>query len=280
MLAPIVQRYKWDEYSPYMLRVMSLIKASLTFVSAMWLHVASTPPNAPPPEAERVRVAGVESVLTRVVRIIPYIFKVRQRYSLGFILTADACKPQVGVMVASACEITVIVARRCPSNPIAMQFLSFLIPNPDIRAAQKIHATQSFLVGCLLANLGGFIRLSCFRTLGRLFTYELAVRKHHKLVTTGPYAIVRHPAYTGGFIMLFGAVLCQLSSGSWLRESGVLEIGVVRGLVEVWVALLIAFQGMVFKRVKQEDDALRAAFGKSWDIWAAKIRYRLVPGVY
>jgi len=31
---------------------------------------------------------------------------------------------------------------------------------------------------------------------------------------------------------------------------------------------------------RSEDDALRAAFGKSWDLWAAKIRYRLVPGVY
>ena len=56
---------------------MLLFKASLIFTSAMWLHVASTPPNAPPPEAERVKVTGVEVILTRVVRMIPYISKAR-----------------------------------------------------------------------------------------------------------------------------------------------------------------------------------------------------------
>jgi protein-S-isoprenylcysteine O-methyltransferase Ste14 len=183
--------------------------------------------------------------------------------------------------VASACEITVIVAQKFPSNTIAMEILSMLMPTRNtLQTAQRIYVTRSFLIGCLVAILGGFARFSCFRTLGRLFTYELAVRKDHKLVTTGPYAIVRHPAYIGGFLVTYGVVLCHLSSRSWLRESGVLENAVVRGLVEVWMALSIAFQVMVFKRVKQEDDTMRAAFGKSWDIWAAKVKYRLVPGVY
>ena len=188
---------------------------------------------------------------------------------------------QIGIIAASACEIAVIIAHLFHSNAFAVQVLSLLMPATDsLRAVDRIHVTKGFLIGCLFANLGGFIRLSCFRALGRLFTYELSVRKNHKLVTTGPYAIVRHPAYTGGFFLMCGVALCHLSSGSWLRVSGVLENAVVRGFVEGWIALFICFQGMVFNRVKQEDDALRAAFGKSWDMWAEKTKYKLLPGIY
>jgi len=79
---------------------------------------------------------------------------------------------------------------------------------------------------------------------------------------------------------MFGVALCHLSSGSWLRVSGVLGNAVVRHLVEGWIVLSICFQGMVFKRIKQEDAALRAAFGKSWDIWVAETKYKLLPGIY
>ena len=57
-------------------RDMSLTRVPLIFTAATWLYIASTPPNAPPPEVERVRVSGVEALLTRVVRAIPYISKV------------------------------------------------------------------------------------------------------------------------------------------------------------------------------------------------------------
>ncbi|KAF9644887.1 hypothetical protein BDM02DRAFT_829359, partial [Thelephora ganbajun] len=39
------------------------------------------------------------------------------------------------------------------------------------------------------------LRLFSFRTLGRHFTYQLAILPSHKLVTTGPYAYIRHPSY-------------------------------------------------------------------------------------
>jgi protein-S-isoprenylcysteine O-methyltransferase Ste14 len=196
------------------------------------------------------------------------------------IVKSDNIK-QTAVAVASTCEIAIIVALQFPSNSFATKVLSLLMPTSEILLpAQQIHVTRVFFMGFLLANLGGFIRLICFSMLGRLFTFELSVRKNHELITDGPYSVVRHPSYTGGFAVVFGVALCHLSSGSWLRESGVLENGVVRGLVFAWIVLAVAFQGMVFVRVKKEDDMLRAAFGKSWDIWAQSVKYRLVPGVF
>lgn len=33
--------------------------------------------------------------------------------------------------------------------------------------------------------------------LGNLFTFEVMIRKNHKLITDGPYAYLMHPSYTG-----------------------------------------------------------------------------------
>ncbi|KAG2126910.1 hypothetical protein DEU56DRAFT_959007, partial [Suillus clintonianus] len=68
------------------------------------------------------------------------------------------------------------------------------------------------------------IRLWCFRTLGRFFTFELGVRKGHKLVTTGPYAVVRHQSYAGAALLSIGLFILHGSWSSLIRRSGVLNI--------------------------------------------------------
>jgi protein-S-isoprenylcysteine O-methyltransferase Ste14 len=189
-------------------------------------------------------------------------------------------------MAASACEIAVICAGQFISSPAAQKLLSFLIPvrtssiHESLHAIEQIRTARIFLVGCILVNIGAGIRVSCFHTLGRLFTFEPAMRKDHKLVTTGPYALVRHPAYSGGYLMIIGIVLCHISSGSWLRESGAMENQIVKGLFSGWVISLAALFGATIARINKEDDALRVEFGKSWETWASNVKYRLFPGVY
>ncbi|KAF8351913.1 hypothetical protein F5887DRAFT_933008 [Amanita rubescens] len=51
----------------------------------------------------------------------------------------------------------------------------------------------------------------------------MSVAKDHRLVTTGPYSIVRHPSYTGGFMATTSIFLLHASQGSWVRESGLLR---------------------------------------------------------
>ena len=43
--------------------------------------------------------------------------------------------------------------------------------------------------------------------LGRNWSSRPAVKEHHELVTTGPYAYVRHPIYTGIIMMAFATAL-------------------------------------------------------------------------
>jgi protein-S-isoprenylcysteine O-methyltransferase Ste14 len=49
------------------------------------------------------------------------------------------------------------------------------------------------------------------RHIGIFFNEKIALRADHRLVTTGPYAYVRHPVYTGAIISAFGMLLVALS---------------------------------------------------------------------
>ena len=41
-----------------------------------------------------------------------------------------------------------------------------------------------------------------------MFTYEMSVRKDHKLITDGLYAWIRHQANTGSFLFFISAGCC------------------------------------------------------------------------
>ncbi|KAG2341997.1 hypothetical protein BDR05DRAFT_418444 [Suillus weaverae] len=137
-----------------------------------------------------------------------------------------------------------------------------------------------FILGTALAVTGGLLRWWCYRTLGRFFTFQLSVRKGHRIVTTGPYAVIRHPAYAGSIMQIIGIVILHGSPTSWLRHSGVLDIPGLKLVVVAWLAAItLLFISCVF-RVSQEDEVLKSAFGDEWERWAKAVRYRLVPGVY
>lgn len=128
--------------------------------------------------------------------------------------------------------------------------------------------------------IGGLIRLNCYRALGRYFTFELSIFKEHKLITAGPYSIVRHPAYTGTLLALFGNCLSQLTPGSWIRESGVLGTWAGLCFFVVWSFIAAYAVYIVFSRVKVEDMFLKEEFGQQWVDWEKNVKFMLIPGVF
>ena len=157
-----------------------------------------------------------------------------------------------------------------------------LVPSATGAAAvtNNIAITVPFTVGFTMMVVGATIRKISFRQLGRNFTFELAVRKEHRLVTTGLYSLVRHPAYVGLLIFLYGAAISQMGSGSYWRVSGMEKsiIGQVFSLV-YWSCLVYVSVVAVI-RTREEDAVLRDEFREQWDAWAAKTRYRLIPRIY
>ncbi|KAF9480623.1 hypothetical protein BDN70DRAFT_771349, partial [Pholiota conissans] len=140
--------------------------------------------------------------------------------------------------------------------------------------------TPAICIAAALVGFGGALRYLCFREMGSNFTYTVAILENHRLTTSGPYSIVRHPSYTALCCVHVGCLLWFSAPGIWLGESE------LYGKVGTWIILipllwrtLAAFQ-MFWKRIPVEDGLMRKQFGSQWDAWAARVPYRLIPGVY
>ena len=134
----------------------------------------------------------------------------------------------------------------------------------------------------MCCNTSTIIRLQCYKALGKSFTFEVSLKKDHRLVTSGPYAFVRHPAYSTGALGFFGALACHTTPGAWLLEcSGVLQPPWDGRLIALgWLAGAASFILTMVPRLSREDEILKGYFETEWDAWAAKVPYSLIPGVY
>lgn len=142
-----------------------------------------------------------------------------------------------------------------------------------------LQITKTFLLGSLFTIGGAAIRVASYNAMGRHFTFQLSVLKEHKLITHGPYSIVRHPGYTGAITGLLGLAVALLSPESWLRESGFLEFASGRGLAVFWLAILVLLVARYPFRAAEEDRVMRGHFGKEWEEWARNVPYKLIPGI-
>ncbi|KAL4061998.1 hypothetical protein V8B97DRAFT_1919485 [Scleroderma yunnanense] len=143
--------------------------------------------------------------------------------------------------------------------------------------------SPSFSAGACLVIVGSLIRRHCYRILGHFFTFELSIRKDHKLITSGPYSIVRHPSYLGAICMLVGSVLCAFDRKSWIvASSGLFPHDEVSSTRTLWFlrALALSLSSLALGRMNNEDAMLERTFGKEWRAWVEKVPYKLIPGVY
>ncbi|KAI0372281.1 hypothetical protein BV20DRAFT_940449, partial [Pilatotrama ljubarskyi] len=146
--------------------------------------------------------------------------------------------------------------------------------------AKHVRITPTFALGWLLIMSAGALRLACYRAMGKHFTFQITIREDHRLVTRGPYSVVRHPGYSALLMIVLGTMLTFFGSGSWLWECGVLATPIGKAFGIAWVAdLLYVPVVMVFFRLKAEDELLKKEFGKEWEEWAKRTPYWLIPGI-
>jgi protein-S-isoprenylcysteine O-methyltransferase len=110
----------------------------------------------------------------------------------------------------------------------------------------------------LAAGIG--LRWWAIFVLGRFFTVDVAIHADHHVVASGPYALLRHPSYTGA---LLAFVAIGLTYGSWPALAVL--------IVPILAALIV--------RIRVEERALDSALGDAWRSYAAKTA-RLVPLVW
>ncbi|KAJ7097292.1 hypothetical protein B0H15DRAFT_764295, partial [Mycena belliarum] len=152
-----------------------------------------------------------------------------------------------------------------------------LCPHPSSNVHMLKGMSISFTLGVCAMILAALLRGWCFITLGRLFTYRVTVVSNHVLVTDGPYAYVRHPSYTGVFLMLGSAGFTYMfSHGNYVTECG---IGLTpwKWIGYYWMIASAYSLVSLRQRGKVEDHLMRATFGQEWVRYREKVPFSFVP---
>jgi protein-S-isoprenylcysteine O-methyltransferase Ste14 len=115
---------------------------------------------------------------------------------------------------------------------------------------------------CLLTVAVGYVLALWAMRVNRFFSSVVRIQtdRGQHVVSTGPYAFVRHPGYTAGILII---VASGPALGSWLAA-----------------ALLVIFSlPFLLYRAITEDRILRAELAGYSD-YVALVRWRLVPGIW
>jgi protein-S-isoprenylcysteine O-methyltransferase len=91
---------------------------------------------------------------------------------------------------------------------------AFTAPHIWPQAHIALSAQPTFYTAIGLIWVGIALRLWAVATLGRFFRKSVFLQTDHKLVTSGPYRILRHPSYTGSLITMVGSALAVVAVGS------------------------------------------------------------------
>lgn len=133
-----------------------------------------------------------------------------------------------------------------------------ILPSLDHRLSWSDVPLSVVIVGDVLVALGFLTIFIVFKE--NTFTAAtIVLAPDQKVISTGPYAIVRHPMYSGALVMLFGT---PLALGSW------------------WGLLM--FIPMIFIitwRLLAEEKFLSQSLS-GYNEYCQKVRYRLVPFIW
>jgi protein-S-isoprenylcysteine O-methyltransferase Ste14 len=137
-------------------------------------------------------------------------------------------------------------------------FIGFLIPGFDYRFHWSEVSPVVVIIANILVFLGYLFVFSVFRE-NSYASRIVEVEEEQKVISTGPYAIVRHPMYTG-MITMFLAMPVAL--GSW------------------WALFVFGFLPviMAFRILSEEKILSRELPGYSE--YCQKTRFRLIPYIW
>ena len=95
--------------------------------------------------------------------------------------------------------------------------------------------------------------------LGRNWSSSVTIKEDHELIISGPYAMVRHPIYTGILTGFLGTVIA---------------LSQVRGLIAFILIFLV-----LWLKLRREEQWMRSQFGETYTTYAQKTA-SLVPYLF
>jgi protein-S-isoprenylcysteine O-methyltransferase Ste14 len=92
------------------------------------------------------------------------------------------------------------------------------------------------------------------------WTPVIHLKKDHKLITSGPFQIVRHPMYFSFFQMAIGLSLASLN----------------------WILTLTTFLNFfgTLLRIPIEEKLLSETYGEEYEKYRATVKYAIIPSIY
>jgi protein-S-isoprenylcysteine O-methyltransferase Ste14 len=145
-------------------------------------------------------------------------------------------------------------------------FLPTMLAIPVVAALDDGRSHWSHLPGwgCLVGYalmLAGFVGFTWATSVNRFFEPSVRIQtdRGHRVVDTGPYAIIRHPGYAFGFLLFLGIPLA---------------------LGSLWALIpAILLCPLLVVRTVLEDRTLQAEL-PGYKEYAQRVRYRLLPGIW
>jgi protein-S-isoprenylcysteine O-methyltransferase Ste14 len=129
---------------------------------------------------------------------------------------------------------------------------------PSLRVGADDWST--YAIGLVILLLGIGLRVWAVWSLGRYFRREITIEPGQTVHTSGPYRFIRHPAYLGDLLIVFGFVLAW---GSWIVAAAAVGVALLGHL----------------PRIRVEEATLREALGEPYERYASR-HARLLPGVW
>lgn len=130
------------------------------------------------------------------------------------------------------------------------------VPLPLLGERFLPSGTVCFWTGSVVTATGLLFAVWARHHLGSNWSQAVTLKEDHALVTSGPYALVRHPIYTGLLLAFLGSGVAR---GEW------------RGLL----AVALVF-GVLWHKLRLEEQWMHAQFGESYEAYSRRVA-ALVP---
>ena len=131
--------------------------------------------------------------------------------------------------------------------------LAAVVEAAYLRYPESVRWTFGAVCALAIAVLGLGLRTWAVYALGKHFTMHLELQENHAMITSGPFAFVRHPSYLGAFFMVTGSV----------------------AFLGVWYATLITVPALLFafiRRMHYEEKMLGEHFGDAYVEYRRRVK--------
>jgi protein-S-isoprenylcysteine O-methyltransferase Ste14 len=134
----------------------------------------------------------------------------------------------------------------------------FIVPGLDYRFGWSNVPPIVSIIADGFVILGFFIVFLVFRE-NSYTRGTIAVSAEQKVVSTGPYSLVRHPMYAGAFLLL---IFTAIALGSWVA-----------------IPFAIPLIAVIIIRLLDEEKFLQANLS-GYKAYLERVRYRLIPFIW